>query len=215
MSAATETPQDHQIIDALSLEGSSSSMSPIPSNINSSEFKATATITNCRDENNDHTGNVLGFTQNLLDRILTSRSLLDNYVKVQRDAADGAVRKQAEVHEVAKEEIGLKIDELKSIQRRRGLSVLDENRIESCRDGTTRKNIGANDGTNDENDDDGLAQKHSILEKKLAEITRELADCSLEHQKLEKNVRGENLQYLLHGLFVLLLFIRSEPFVTK
>ncbi len=180
MSAATEaplkdSPSTLQIIDPSDTQTSSSSS--ILSPLSSPQFLLDSNNNNNNNNtSNENDENVLGFTQSLLDRIQKSRTLLDKYVKEQRDKADQVIKKQADVHEIEKEEINLKLEELKGIQRRRGLAVLDEN----CLDNDVSKG----------DEDVGLAQQQLTLEKKLDEITRELGNCSLEHQKVEKNVKG-------------------------
>ena len=171
----TKTPQKDTPIDLQMRRGDPSDSSSMMSPLSSPQLLIENGTTN--KENTDNA--MLGFTQNLLERIKKSRSLLDAYVKVQRDAADRAINEQADVHATEKEVIGLKIEKLKGIQRRRGLSNLDEN----CLDNNVLKG--------DDEDGGGLAQQQSILEKKMSEITRELASVSLEHQKVEKNVKGE------------------------
>lgn len=120
---------------------------------------------------------VLGFSNNLTARIQKSKSLLDSYVKEQREKADELVRKQADVYELERKEISAKIQELKDVQCKRGV-IKDDNA-----DGSDTNFSATANG--------GLVSEQDEIDRKLVEVEKELMKCQLEHKKVDKNLRGE------------------------
>lgn len=119
---------------------------------------------------------VSGFSNNLIARIQKSKSLLDSYVKEQREKADAIVRKQADVYELERKEISAKIQELKDVQCKRGV-------IQDDADGSETNFSGTANG--------GLVSEQDEIDRKLVEVEKELMKCQLEHKKVDKNLRGE------------------------
>mmetsp|Transcript_23788 Transcript_23788/g.27515 ORF Transcript_23788/g.27515 Transcript_23788/m.27515 type:complete len:293 (-) Transcript_23788:59-937(-) len=120
---------------------------------------------------------VLGFTQNLIAKLQQSRLLLDAYVKEQRELSDAAVRRQNQVSKFERDEICQKMEELKSVQRQRGLMIGDD----GDGDGDNSSNQAGNKG--------GLIRQQQNLKEEQIKIERELASCHLEQKRVEKNVK--------------------------
>jgi hypothetical protein len=118
---------------------------------------------------------VLGFSHAALAKLKESRSLLENYVSEQTTKLDSIQADNQSVYQKKCDEIQQKMNELKRIQRQRGVQQQ------------------SNDGECDDDDGHEMGIQHRLkkMQEKQMEVERELANLHLEKKQVSKKLLGE------------------------
>ncbi len=138
--------------------------------------------------NSRESKSVLGFSHNLLRKIDESRTLLDTYLKQQRDAIDEVVRRQMEAREREEEEINDKVNELKDLKDKLGL--LEDDATSDTNKDDDGDGVSVN-SKRQHKEAKGLNHQDAILKEKLQQMEKEMINCRLELEKAERNVKGK------------------------